>query len=62
MLAAVLHDFDELRLEELPVPRAQSYGDVLLRIKSVSAVDFENGFLLAGNRRSGAIKIVMEWM
>lgn len=29
-----LHDFDELRLEELPVPRAQSYGDVVLRIKS----------------------------
>jgi L-iditol 2-dehydrogenase len=34
MLAAVLHDFDKLRLDEVPVPLAQSYGDVVVRIKS----------------------------
>ncbi len=34
MLAAVLHDFDDLRLERVPVPQPESYGDVLVRIKS----------------------------
>ncbi len=34
MLAAVLHDFDDLRLEQVPVPRAEEYGDVVVRIKA----------------------------
>lgn len=43
MLAAVLHDFDDLRLEQVPVPRATEYGDVVVRIKScgVCATDFK---------------------
>ena len=34
MLAAVLHDFDHLVLEDVPMPRAESFGDVVVRIKS----------------------------
>ncbi len=34
MLAAVLHDFDELVLEDVPTPRAVDFGDVVVRIKS----------------------------
>ena len=34
MLAAVLHDFNDLRLEEIPRPRATEYGSVVVRIKS----------------------------
>lgn len=34
MLAAVLHDFDDLRLEESPRPQATHTGDVIVRIKS----------------------------
>ena len=34
MLAAVLHDFDDLRLEQAPVPRATEYGDVVVKIAS----------------------------
>lgn len=34
MLAAVLHDFDKLVLEEVPTPRATEFGDVVVRIKS----------------------------
>ncbi len=43
MLAAVLHDFDDLRLEDLPVPRAEKHGDVVVRIKScgVCATDYK---------------------
>ena len=43
MLAAVLHDFDDLRLEQVPVPRAREYGDVVVRIVScgVCATDFK---------------------
>ena len=43
MLAAVLHDFDDLRLEEVPVPRAAEYGDVVVRIKScgICATDYK---------------------
>ena len=34
MLAAVLHDFDKLVLEDVPAPRATDFGDVVIRIKS----------------------------
>jgi L-iditol 2-dehydrogenase len=34
MLAAVLHDFNDLRLEEVPRPAAQSFGTVVVRIQS----------------------------
>jgi L-iditol 2-dehydrogenase len=34
MLAAVLHDFDDLRLEQVPIPRAEGFGDVVVRIKA----------------------------
>jgi len=34
MLAAVLHDFDKLELEEVATPRAQDFGDVVVKIKS----------------------------
>jgi len=43
VLAAVLHDFDDLRLEQVPIPRATEYGDVVVRIVScgVCATDFK---------------------
>jgi len=34
MLAAVLHDFDKLELEEVATPRAEDFGDVVVKIKS----------------------------
>jgi len=34
MPAAVLHDFDDLRLEQVPIPRAEEFGDVVVRIKA----------------------------
>jgi L-iditol 2-dehydrogenase len=34
MLAAVLHDFNDLRLEEVPIPRAAEVGDVVVQIKA----------------------------
>jgi len=43
MLAAVLHDFDRLRLEEVPVPRAENPSEVVVRIKScgICATDYK---------------------
>ena len=43
MLAAVLHDFNDLRLEEVPRPRATTTGSVVVRIKScgVCATDYK---------------------
>ena len=43
MLAAVLHDFDDLRLEQLPIPRAEEIGDVVVRITScgICATDYK---------------------
>ena len=43
MLAAVLHDFNDLRLEQVPVPRAEAFGDVVVKIKScgVCATDYK---------------------
>ena len=34
MLAAVLHDFDDLRLEEVPRPEPRDFGDVVVKIES----------------------------
>ena len=34
MLAAVLHDFNELILEEVPRPHARNFGEVVVQIKS----------------------------
>jgi L-iditol 2-dehydrogenase len=34
LLAAVLHDFDKLVLEDVPTPRATDFGDVVVKIKS----------------------------
>src|SRR5512141_1570908 len=43
MLAAVLHDFNDLRLEEVPIPRAEAFGDVVVRIKAcgICATDYK---------------------
>jgi len=43
MLAAVLHDFDELALEQVPRPRATEIGTVVVRIKScgICATDYK---------------------
>ncbi|HEY3342891.1 MAG TPA: alcohol dehydrogenase catalytic domain-containing protein, partial [Anaerolineae bacterium] len=43
MLAAVLHDFNDLRLEEVPVPHATEYGDVVVQIKAcgICATDYK---------------------
>ncbi|MBN1125764.1 MAG: alcohol dehydrogenase catalytic domain-containing protein [Sedimentisphaerales bacterium] len=34
MLAAVLHDFNDLRLEEVPIPEPAGYDEVVVRIRS----------------------------
>ena len=43
MLAAVLHDFDDLRLEQSPIPHAADFGDVVVKIVScgVCATDYK---------------------
>ncbi len=43
MLAAVLHDFNDLRLEQVPVPHATEYGDVVVAIKAcgICATDYK---------------------
>jgi L-iditol 2-dehydrogenase len=43
MLAAVLHGFNDLRLEEIPRPCAQDVGDVVVRIRScgICATDYK---------------------
>ncbi len=43
MLAAVLHDFDDLRLEEVPVPQPTATGSVVVKIKScgICATDYK---------------------
>ena len=43
MLAAVLHDFNDLRLEDVPVPEPRGTATVLVRIKScgVCATDYK---------------------
>ncbi|MFH1613534.1 MAG: alcohol dehydrogenase catalytic domain-containing protein [Planctomycetota bacterium] len=43
MLAAVLHEFNRLELEEVPTPRAKEYGEVVVRIKAcgICATDYK---------------------
>lgn len=43
MLAAVLHDFNDLRLEEIPVPHAKRTDDVVVKIAScgICATDYK---------------------
>ena len=43
MLAAVLHDFNDLKLEEVPMPQAKGFGDVVVRVKScgICATDYK---------------------
>ena len=43
MLAAVLHDFNDLRLEDVPKPVAKNAGEVVVRIKScgICATDYK---------------------
>jgi D-arabinose 1-dehydrogenase-like Zn-dependent alcohol dehydrogenase len=43
MLAAVLHDFNDLRLEDFPVPTAEDHGDVVVQIKAsgICATDYK---------------------
>ena len=43
MLAAVLHDFNDLRLEQIPVPEPRNVGTVVVRIKScgICATDYK---------------------
>ena len=56
MLAAVLHDFNDLRLEEVPVPEPGA-GEVLVRIKScgVCATDYK---AIRGIRRNVTFPLV----
>ena len=51
MRAAVLHDFNDLRLEEVPKPRATGYGDVVVAVKScgICATDYK---AVTGTRRN----------
>jgi len=43
MLAAVLHDFDRLELEEVPTPHPADYGDVVVQVRScgICATDYK---------------------
>ena len=43
MLAAVLHDFNKLELEEVPTPKPTKFGEVLVRVKScgICATDYK---------------------
>ena len=43
MIAAVLHDFNDLRLEEVPRPVPRDFGDVVVQIKScgICATDYK---------------------
>lgn len=43
MLAAVLHDFKDLRLEQVPLPRPENYGEVVVKIHScgICASDYK---------------------
>jgi L-iditol 2-dehydrogenase len=51
MLAAVLHDFNDLRLEQVPIPEPRNFGEVLVEIKScgICATDHK---AITGRRRN----------
>ncbi len=51
MLAAMLHGVNDLRLEEVPTPRAENFGDVVVQIKAcgLCATDYKAIKGLRGN-------------
>jgi L-iditol 2-dehydrogenase len=57
MLAAVLHDFNRLELEEVPIPQASDFGDVVVRIKScgICATDYK---AIKGIRRNVTFPLI----
>lgn len=57
MLAAVLHDFNQLRLEDVPRPRAEAFGEVVVQIKScgICATDFK---AIKGIRRNVSFPLI----
>jgi L-iditol 2-dehydrogenase len=58
MLAAVLHDFDRLELEQVPIPAPENHGDVLVRITScgICATDHK---AIRGIRRNVAFPCIV---
>ncbi|TET49594.1 MAG: hypothetical protein E3J64_09425, partial [Anaerolineales bacterium] len=58
MLAAVLHDFSRLELEEVPKPEAQALGTVVVRIRSCGfcASDFK---AITGIRRNVNFPVIV---
>jgi len=58
MLAAVLHDFNDLRLEQVPVPEPREIGDVLVRIKAcgICQTDYK---AIRGIRRNVRFPIIV---
>lgn len=57
MLAAVLHDFNDLRLEQLPIPEPKEFGTVVVRIKScgICQTDYK---AIRGIRRNVSFPII----
>lgn len=57
MLAAVLHDFNDLRLEQVPRPQADGFGQVVVRVKScgICATDYK---AIKGIRRNVAFPFI----
>jgi L-iditol 2-dehydrogenase len=58
MLAAVLHDFGKLELEQVPIPRASEVGDVVVRIRAcgICATDYK---AIEGIRRNVTFPIIV---
>lgn len=58
MLAAVLHDFDRLELQRVPVPRAENFREVVVRIRSCGfcATDYK---AIKGIRRNVAFPAIV---
>jgi len=58
MLAAVLHDFGKLELEQVPIPRASEVGDVVVRIHAcgICATDYK---AIEGIRRNVTFPIIV---
>jgi threonine dehydrogenase-like Zn-dependent dehydrogenase len=58
MLAAVLHDFNDLRLEEVPKPEPREFDDVVVRIRSCGfcATDYK---AIRGIRRNVTFPLIV---
>ena len=58
MRAAVLHDFNKLELEDVPIPRPDGFGEVVVQIKScgICATDFK---AIRGIRRNVKFPIIV---